>query len=240
MNMNIDESKNLVSQLKEISAANVDIKIAPSFTNLYLTNSLLESSKIDVISQDLHHEQSGAYTGEISADMLLSIGVETSIVGHSERRKYFNESDIILSKKVNSAIQNSMNVIFCIGEELSERNNNNHFEIIKSQLTNGVFHLESTEFKSVVIAYEPVWAIGTGMTANSHQIQEMHEFIRNLIKSNYGVEISENVQILYGGSVKPTNAKEIFSLKDVDGGLIGGASLNSSDFGNIVRAANGG
>jgi triosephosphate isomerase len=170
----------------------------------------------------------------------LSIGIKTSIIGHSERRKYFNETDLILSKKVNSAVQNSMNIIFCIGEELSDRNNSNHFEIIKSQLTNGVFHLESTEFKSILIAYEPVWAIGTGMTANSHQIQEMHEFIRNLIKSNYGVEISENVQILYGGSVKPTNAKEIFSLKDVDGGLIGGASLNSSDFGNIVRAANGG
>jgi triosephosphate isomerase len=193
-----------------------------------------------VVSQDIHHEQKGAYTGEISAEMLLSIGIETSIIGHSERRKYFNETDLILSKKVNSAVQNSMNIIFCIGEELSDRNNSNQFEIIKSQLTNGVFHLESTEFKSILIAYEPVWAIGTGMTANSHQIQEMHEFIRNLIKSNYGVEISENVQILYGGSVKPTNAKEIFSLKDVDGGLIGGASLNSSDFGNIVRAANGG
>ena len=237
MNMNIDESKNLVSQLKEISALNVDIKIAPSFTNLYLTNSLLESSKIDVISQDLHHEQSGAYTGEISADMLLSIGVKTSIVGHSERRKYFNESDIILSKKVNTAIQNSMNVIFCIGEELSERNNNNHFKIIKSQLLNGIFHLEVSNFQNIIIAYEPVWAIGTGMTASSNQIQEMHEFIRNLIKSNYGIETSESVRILYGGSVKPNNAKEIFSLEDVDGGLIGGASLNASDFSEIVKAA---
>ena len=240
MNMNLVESKNLISDLKEISAENVDVKIAPSFTNLYIANSLLESSKIEVVSQDIHHEQKGAYTGEISAEMLLSIGIKTSIIGHSERRKYFNETDLILSKKVNSGVQNSMSIIFCIGEELTDRNNSNHFEIIKSQLTNGVFHLESTEFKSIVIAYEPVWAIGTGMTADSHQIQEMHEFIRNLIKSNYGVEISENVQILYGGSVKPTNAKEIFSLEDVDGGLIGGASLNSSDFGNIVKAANGG
>ena len=238
MNMNLDESKNLVSKLKEISAVNVDVKIAPSFTNLYFTNTLLESSKIEVISQDLHYEQSGAYTGEISADMLLSIGVETSIIGHSERRKYFNESDIILSKKVNSAIQNSMNVIFCIGEELSERNDNNHFEIIKSQLLNGIFHLKVSEFQKIIIAYEPVWAIGTGMTASSGQIQEMHEFIRNLIKSNYGIENSERVKILYGGSVKSNNAKEIFSLKDVDGGLIGGASLNYSDFGEIVKAAN--
>ena len=238
MNMNLDESKNLVSKLKEISAVNVDVKIAPSFTNLYFTNTLLESSKIEVISQDVHYEQSGAYTGEISADMLLSIGVETSIIGHSERRKYFNESDIILSKKVNSAIQNSMNVIFCIGEELSERNDNNHFEIIKSQLLNGIFHLKVSEFQKIIIAYEPVWAIGTGMTASSDQIQEMHEFIRNLIKSNYGIENSERVKILYGGSVKSNNAKEIFSLKDVDGGLIGGASLNASDFGEIVKAAN--
>ena len=238
MNMNLDESKNLVSKLKEISAVNVDVKIAPSFTNLYFTNTLLDSSKIEVISQDVHYEQSGAYTGEISADMLLSIGVETSIIGHSERRKYFNESDIILSKKVNSAIQNSMNVIFCIGEELSERNDNNHFEIIKSQLSNGIFHLKVSEFQKIIIAYEPVWAIGTGMTASSGQIQEMHEFIRNLIKSNYGIENSERVKILYGGSVKSNNAKEIFSLKDVDGGLIGGASLNASDFGEIVKAAN--
>ena len=238
MNMNLDESKNLVSKLKEISAVNVDVKIAPSFTNLYFTNTLLDSSKIEVISQDVHYEQSGAYTGEISADMLLSIGVETSIIGHSERRKYFNESDIILSKKVNSAIQNSMNVIFCIGEELSDRNDNNHFEIIKSQLSNGIFHLKVSEFQKIIIAYEPVWAIGTGMTASSGQIQEMHEFIRNLIKSNYGIENSERVKILYGGSVKSNNAKEIFSLKDVDGGLIGGASLNASDFSEIVKAAN--
>ena len=238
MNMNLDESKNLVSKLKEISAVNVDVKIAPSFTNLYFTNTLLESSKIEVISQDVHYEQSGAYTGEISADMLLSIGIETSIIGHSERRKYFNESDIILSKKVNSAIQNSMNVIFCIGEELSDRNDNNHFEIIKSQLSNGIFHLKVSEFQKIIIAYEPVWAIGTGMTASSDQIQEMHEFIRNLIKSNYGIENSERVKILYGGSVKSNNAKEIFSLKDVDGGLIGGASLNASDFSEIVKAAN--
>ena len=130
-----------------------------------------------------------------------------------------------------------MNVIFCIGEELSERNNNNHFEIIKSQLLNGIFHLEVSNFQNIIIAYEPVWAIGTGMTASSNQIQEMHEFIRNLIKSNYGIETSESVRILYGGSVKPNNAKEIFSLEDVDGGLIGGASLNASDFSEIVKAA---
>jgi triosephosphate isomerase len=131
-----------------------------------------------------------------------------------------------------------MKIVFCIGEELTDRNNNNHFDIIESQLRNGIFHIESSQFKNIIIAYEPVWAIGTGMTANSDQIQEMHQFIRGLVNSKYGNEISQNIKILYGGSVKPSNAKEIFSLKDIDGGLIGGASLNFSDFNSIVEAAN--
>ena len=170
--------------------------------------------------------------------MLLGIGINTSIIGHSERRKYFNESNQILSKKVTSAIQHSMQVIFCVGEELSERENNNYFEVIKTQLKEGVFHVDSDQFKNIIIAYEPVWAIGTGMTAKSQQIQEMHKFIRDLVKNSFGDEISQNIKILYGGSVKPNNAKEIFSLDDVDGGLIGGASLNFSDFNSIVEAAN--
>jgi triosephosphate isomerase len=199
---------------------------------------MLDSSSIEVISQDMHHEQKGAFTGEISAEMLLGIGIKTSIIGHSERRKYFGETDLILSKKVNSAIENKMKIVFCIGEELTDRNNNNHFDIIESQLRNGIFHIESSQFKNIIIAYEPVWAIGTGMTANSDQIQEMHQFIRGLVNSKYGNEISQNIKILYGGSVKPSNAKEIFSLKDIDGGLIGGASLNFSDFNSIVEAAN--
>jgi triosephosphate isomerase len=199
---------------------------------------MLDSSSIEVISQDMYHEQKGAFTGEISAEMLLGIGIKTSIIGHSERRKYFGETDLILSKKVNSAIENKMKIVFCIGEELTDRNNNNHFDIIESQLRNGIFHIESSQFKNIIIAYEPVWAIGTGMTANSDQIQEMHQFIRGLVNSKYGNEISQNIKILYGGSVKPSNAKEIFSLKDIDGGLIGGASLNFSDFNSIVEAAN--
>ena len=238
MNMNLDESSKLISDLKEISIKNVDVKIAPSFTNLYHSNSMLNSSKIEVIAQDLHFEKNGAYTGEVSADMLLGVGIKTSIIGHSERRKYFNESNQILSKKVTSAVQHSMQVIFCVGEELSERENNNYFEVIKTQLKEGVFHLDSDQFKNIIIAYEPVWAIGTGMTANSQQIQEMHKFIRDLVQNYFGDEISQNIKILYGGSVKPNNAKEIFSLDDVDGGLIGGASLNFSDFNSIVEAAN--
>jgi triosephosphate isomerase len=161
------------------------------------------------------------------------------IIGHSERRKYFNETDTILSKKVKAALENSLNIIFCIGEELSERESGNHFEIIKNQLTNALIDLNNSEIKNIVIAYEPVWAIGTGMTANNQQIQEMHEFIRELINKKFSNEIADNIRILYGGSVKPNNAKEIFSLNDVDGGLIGGASLNFSDFHSIINAANG-
>jgi triosephosphate isomerase len=238
MNMNLEESKKLISELMQINVENVDVKIAPSFTNLFHSNIMLDSSSIEVISQDMYHEQKGPFTGEISAEMLLGIGIKTSIIGHSERRKYFGETDLILSKKVNSAIENKMKIVFCIGEELTDRNNNNHFDIIESQLRNGIFHIESSQFKNIIIAYEPVWAIGTGMTANSDQIQEMHQFIRGLVNSKYGNEISQNIKILYGGSVKPSNAKEIFSLKDIDGGLIGGASLNFSDFNSIVEAAN--
>ena len=239
MNMTIDESNGLINELKQVSENNVEIKIAPSFTNLYYAISLLKNSGIEVIAQNVHSEMRGAYTGEISAEMLKSIGVKTVIIGHSERRKYFNETDTILSKKVKAAIENSLNIIFCIGEELSERESGNHFEIIKNQITIALIDLNNDEIKNIVIAYEPVWAIGTGMTANINQIQEMHEFIRRLINEKFGDEISDNIQIIYGGSVKPNNAKDIFSLNDVDGGLIGGASLNFSDFHSIIDAANG-
>ena len=239
MNMTIDESNSLINELKQVSENNVEIKIAPSFTNLYYAISLLKNSGIEVIAQNVHSEMRGAYTGEISAEMLKSIGVKTVIIGHSERRKYFNETDTILSKKVKAAIENSLNIIFCIGEELSERESGNHFEIIKNQITIALIDLNNDQIKNIVIAYEPVWAIGTGMTANINQIQEMHEFIRKLINEKFGDEISDNIQIIYGGSVKPNNAKDIFSLNDVDGGLIGGASLNFSDFHSIIDAANG-
>ena len=239
MNMTMDESIKLIAELEQISENNIEIKIAPAYTNLYKSISLLMSTQIEVIAQNLHQEKNGAYTGEISAEMLKSIGIKTVIIGHSERRQYFNETDIILSKKVKTALEHSLDVIFCVGEELSEREKGNHFELIKTQIKTGLFGLNNDEIKNVVIAYEPVWAIGTGMTANTHQIQEMHEFIRNLINEKYNYMVSSNIRILYGGSVKPNNAKEIFSLDDVDGGLIGGASLSFSDFSSIVKAANG-
>ena len=239
MNMTLDESVNLINELKQISTNDVDIKIAPSFTNLNKAVSLLDSSKIEVIAQNVHPEERGAFTGEISIEMLKSVGVFSIIIGHSERRKYFNENDSILSKKAKMAIDNSLNIIFCIGEELSEREKGNHFELIKNQIINGLFGLDKDQIKNVVVAYEPVWAIGTGKTAENYQIQEMHEFIRKLFNDKYGSDISNQIRILYGGSVKPNNAEEIFSLNDVDGGLIGGASLNFSDFNAIVQAANG-
>ena len=239
MNMTLDESVNLINELKQISTNDVDIKIAPSFTNLNKAVSLLDSSKIEVIAQNVHFEERGAFTGEISIEMLKSVGVHSIIIGHSERRKHFNENDSILSKKAKMAIDNSLNIIFCIGEELSEREKGNHFELIKNQIINGLFGLDIDQIKNVVVAYEPVWAIGTGKTAENYQIQEMHEFIRKLFKDKYGSDISQQIRILYGGSVKPNNSKEIFSLNDVDGGLIGGASLNFSDFNAIVQAANG-
>ena len=239
MNMTLDESVNLINELKQISTNDVDIKIAPSFTNLNKAVSLLDSYKIEVIAQNVHPEERGAFTGEISIKMLKSVGVHSVIIGHSERRKYFNENDSILSKKAKTAIDNSLNIIFCVGEELPEREKGNHFELIKNQIINGLFGLDKDQIKNVVVAYEPVWAIGTGKTAENYQIQEMHEYIRKLFNDKYGSDISQQIRILYGGSVKPNNAEEIFSLNDVDGGLIGGASLNFSDFNAIVQAANG-
>ena len=252
MNMTMDQSNSLIKELKSISENDVEIKIAPSFTNLHnavLFGQLREDGQyIEVVAQNIHFEERGAYTGEISAEMLKSIGVKSVIIGHSERRKYFNETDSILSKKVKTAIKYNIGVIFCVGEELSERENNNHFNVIKDQISIGLFDLDAYEINKVVIAYEPVWAIGTGKTANSNQIQEMHEFIRELVKDKFDhlrnkstndSAASESIRILYGGSVKPNNAKEIFSLQDVDGGLIGGASLNFADFSTIIKAANG-
>ena len=239
MNMTQDESINLISELKQITSNDVEIKIAPSFTNLSKAILMLEDSEIEVIAQNVHYEERGAFTGEISVEMLKSIGVSNVIIGHSERRKYFNETDIILSKKVKVAIDNSMKIIFCVGEELSEREKGNHFDLIKSQIIKGLFEFSTDKIKSIIVAYEPVWAIGTGKTAENLQIQQMHEFIRKLFKDNYGNDISNKLRILYGGSVKANNAKEIFSLADVDGGLIGGASLNFSDFKAIVQAAHG-
>jgi len=168
--------------------------------------------------------------------MLSSIGVKTTIIGHSERREYFNETHDMLKHKVDTSLENSMKIIFCFGEQLKDRKTNNHSTIISNQISESLFHLNSSDWDNIILAYEPVWAIGTGETASSNQVQEMHSFIRNFIAQKYSAELAQNVSILYGGSVKPSNAKEIFSMDDVDGGLIGGASLNSKDFFSIVNS----
>ena len=237
MNMTLVESIELSNALINIKKPNVDVMIAPSFTNIYHLKKHFDSHQIDVIAQNVNQNSKGAFTGEISVEMLKSIGVNCVIIGHSERRSLFGETDQILFEKLNYATSNDMNVIFCIGEELQQRQNGNYFDVIQNQLEMGVLGLSTELIKKVTLAYEPVWAIGTGVTANPDQIQEIHQFIRNLIHQSFDEKISNSIRILYGGSVKPTNAEEIFNLTDVDGGLIGGASLKFADFQSIVEAA---
>jgi triosephosphate isomerase len=195
-------------------------------------------TNVAVGAQNAHQAESGAYTGEISAKMIKSVGAEYVILGHSERRQYFGESNELLAAKTDTALKNDLKPIFCIGETLQEREAEEHFSIIKSQLVEGVFHLDETDFAKLVIAYEPVWAIGTGVTASSDQAQEIHAFIRIEIAAKYGQEIAANTTILYGGSCNPKNAPELFAQPDIDGGLIGGASLKSRDFIDIVKVFN--
>ena len=196
----------------------------------------MEYTNIGVAAQNMHQAESGAYTGEISADMLQSIGVNTVILGHSERRAIFHETDALIAFKVDTAIKHNMTAIFCFGEEMKDRQSGNHFNIVENQLKDGLFHIQAASWENIVLAYEPVWAIGTGETASPEQAQEMHEFIRETVRKTFGSDVAENVSILYGGSVKPDNAKEIFSKPDVDGGLIGGAALKAEDFAAIVKA----
>ena len=237
MNNDYFQTKKLINDLKSSKMPdNVRVMVAPSFTQLSQCKNLLSSTNISVVAQNMNANNSGAFTGEISASMLKGIEVNTVIIGHSERRSIFNETDEILKEKVKSALSADMEVIFCFGEELKERKNNDYFKIVNNQLRYVLFDLPESYWKNIILAYEPVWAIGTGETASAEQAQEMHEYVRNCISESFGKEISNNVSILYGGSVKPNNASEIFSKKDVDGGLIGGAALNASDFSKIVES----
>ena len=237
MNNDIKKSLSLISDLLgKLPQTEAEVMIAPTFVNLIPSVEAVENSKIEVIAQNMHFAESGAYTGEISADMLTSIGVKTTILGHSERRAYFNETDESLSKKVDTALKHGIRVVFCIGEELADRKANKHFEVVGNQIKNGLFHLPAEAWQHLVLAYEPVWAIGTGETATPEQAQEIHHFIRKTISDKYGKDVADNVSILYGGSVKPDNAKEIFAKEDVDGGLIGGAALKADDFVSIIKS----
>jgi triosephosphate isomerase len=198
----------------------------------------LGADVVKIGAQNCHQNDSGAFTGEIAAGMIKSVGCEYVIIGHSERRQYFAESDELLAQKTVKALENGLTPIFCIGETLEERNNGSYFEVLKSQLAKGVFGLNAADFAKIVIAYEPVWAIGTGLTASSDQAQEVHAFIRKQIADQYTAEVAALTSILYGGSCNPKNAAELFAQADIDGGLIGGASLKSRDFVDIVKAFN--
>ncbi len=237
MNNDLVATNTLISELiKKEKTTNAEVMIAPAFVNLLEASKLLKDSSIIVAAQNMHFASGGAYTGEISAAMLKSIGVNTVILGHSERREYFSEDDNLLKQKIDKALDEHMKIIFCFGEKWEDRSVDNHFIVVENQIKNALFHLENENWESIVLAYEPVWAIGTGQTASPEQAQEMHAFIRNLVKEHYNSTISEEVSILYGGSVKPENAKEIFGKNDVDGGLIGGAALNADNFMAIVNA----
>ena len=240
MNKNLEEAKVLIKGIKKAVKNNLDeqtrVVIAPSYVNLNTAIKKTKKSDIEVAAQNMHQSKSGAFTGEISADMLTSVGVDLVILGHSERREYFNETDALLAEKVTTALENKLEVIFCFGEVLEDRKSKNHFKIVENQLKNGLFHLKASDFSNIILAYEPVWAIGTGETASPEQAQEMHAFVRENIEKQYNDTVAENVSILYGGSVKPANAKEIFSKADVDGGLIGGAALKAEDFTAIIKS----
>lgn len=237
MNNDLPQTELLISELKkQKKTSKAEVMVAPTFTNLFNAFDALRTTDIEVIAQNMHFAENGAYTGEISAGMLKSVGVTTVILGHSERREYFNETDALLAKKVDTALANAMRVIFCFGEVLEDRKAGNHELVVESQIKNALFHLNAQAFKNIVLAYEPVWAIGTGETASPEQAQDMHAFIRRTLSDKYGKALADSVSILYGGSVKPNNAEEIFSKPDVDGGLIGGAALNATDFFAIVNA----
>lgn len=238
MNKTLDESQALTQDLlaKVPKDTDTEVIVAPTFPNLYPVQEMIKDSNISLASQNAHFEESGAFTGEVSVEMLQSVGVETVIIGHSERRSIFGESHELLAQKSSKVVKAGLQLMFCFGEVLEDRKADKHFEVVKTQLEESVFHLSADDFKNVVLAYEPVWAIGTGETASPEQAQEMHAFIRKLLKDKYGEETAEDTSILYGGSVKPNNAKEIFSKPDVDGGLIGGASLKADDFVSIVTA----
>jgi triosephosphate isomerase len=242
MNKSFEDADTLIFEIIDLleekgKPKDVDVIICPPFIYLELAGDITEDSPVFVGAQDVSQYEQGAYTGEISASMLRSMHIDFAIIGHSERRKYFNESDEELFAKALAALKQDIAPIFCCGELLEERQAGKHFDIVKSQLENTIFKLDAEDFARVIIAYEPVWAIGTGVNATSEQAQEMHFFIRELIWNKYGAETAADKTILYGGSCNAKNAGELFSMPDVDGGLIGGASLKAEEFVQIIKAA---
>lgn len=239
MNYSLDESIVFIQELLKIEylkdvQRTIQIGIAPSYPFLDILKKMCKNAVL-IIAQNIHHHDSGSYTGEVSAKMIKSIDIDMVILGHSERKEKFYETDDILLKKILQALKYDIKCIFCVGETLLQRNNNNHFNIIKDQLQNTIFHLSSKEVQSVIIAYEPIWAIGSGTLPQESQIQKMHYYIRNLFLKQYGSLIASNINIIYGGSLNSSNAKKILSQQDIDGGLIGNASLIIHEFINIIN-----
>ena len=242
MNTTLDEGVELannVNTLLQGKKANCDVIVCVPFTHLTSVNAVLDPALVKLGAENCSEHAKGAYTGEVSASMVKSTGAEYVILGHSERRQYFGENNAQLLAKTKLALENGLRPIFCVGEVLEERENGTYNEVVKSQVE-ALFDLSAEDFGQIVVAYEPVWAIGTGKTATADQAQDMHAHIRAVIAEKYGKEVADNTSILYGGSCKPGNAKELFAKADVDGGLIGGASLNPEDFIAIINAANQG
>lgn len=240
MNLTLEEGKSLVDGIlaggSKLSEAK-QVVIAPPYVHLSQTAEQLKGKQyMNIGAQNCYSEASGAYTGEISAAMLASVGVQYVIIGHSERREYFKEDDMMLAKKTDQGLKNGLKVIFCCGEPLEIRDANTQNDYVGAQIKAGLFHMSPEELKNIVIAYEPIWAIGTGRTASSQQAQDMHSHIRGVIAAQYGAAAAENMSILYGGSCKPSNADELFACPDVDGGLIGGAALKAEEFLGIIAA----
>lgn len=243
MNLDYEQGISLFSEMVNMigdeARGDQQVIICSPFIHLQALNKLAaHANQIAIGAQNINQNEKGAYTGEISAVQVKSTGAEYVILGHSERRAYFGETDELLAQKVDAALQHDLRPIFCIGETKEERESGAYFEVIKTQISNALFHLEATEFQKIVLAYEPVWAIGTGLTATPEQAQEVHAYIRKTLADHYGAEVAEDTSILYGGSANPGNAKTLFSQPDIDGGLIGGASLKSRDFQEIINVFN--
>lgn len=240
MNLSFQDGEKLLDEILDEKIALQDdqqVIFAVPFPYLVMTRSETDNEKnYYAAAQNCYHKKSGAYTGEISAEMLHSINIKYCVIGHSERREYFNENNAVLAEKVNLCLQNFITPLFCCGEPLDIREAGTQNEHVATQLRESLFHLSADKIKDIVIAYEPIWAIGTGKTATTEQAQEMHAWLRSVIAGEYGDEIADQVSILYGGSVKANNAKELFACPDVDGGLVGGASLVAADFAAIIRA----
>lgn len=240
MNNDLKESEKLIVELNNLlqnEKPNCDVIVCPPYTSLSEAYKLLKGSQIKLGAQNMHFEENGAFTGEVSALMLKSVGCEYVILGHSERRHIFGESNEMINKKIKKALSAGLKPIFCVGELLEERERGTTNDVVKKQILKGLAEISADEMKNIIVAYEPVWAIGTGKTASPAQAQEVHEFIRDLVEITYSLEVANDLVIQYGGSVKPDNAKELISQKDIDGALVGGACLKADSFMGIIKGA---